>query len=760
MSRPRFGTLLRLRLRLVAARIADIPPWQIALFGIFWALGITICGILLPVLIPVFRAMDEGVIVGSLVINLAALAVIGVHLLVAEGSDMTRARQRIDPMDMLPVPATWSFYLSVIDETLSDPAALLIIPCALLGLVLSSRARWTALALAFVIGPLLMALLAALRITAMHAARAIIPPRLARVGVRAITYLSLLVTVGVGGTLVYDVFTFSRHSAEGLEPLNLMSASVGLALHDAFLGHPTAARLLPTSWPVLALTGGPAWPYWWLLTVGACLASLALLADLHGRFLAHPPLEGTPLKVPDRPGAFARLLARWMPIAPAPAIALEAEVAAHRGLISEALVEGGLLLGSMLLLVMLAPHLYARSFNDGFRFLGGLLTLLLTTPAAQIAREGAGVTMRLLLPAERSDLLWAKVPVIALRNVLLVLPSAIALAYVLPQAPAFKIVAAATLLGVIAFTGAIAAVGAGMMVAPLVEAPTSFGRQVVALGLCGLTLSPLTLMASTTSSYQAAAGVMAAALMVAGLWQKALARLAMLSHPPVEKAPSYLLGDAALGALLYVLGGSALATLLQGATGLDNDRAMLLSTLVLQLLVIRYAVGYLFLRRKATGEPLALSGPGRHWALGAGLGVVMAGLALVYGWALNEYFEIDARSGGGPISRMVAEMSERPFDGIFALLAAAVLAPISEELLFRRLIFTGVLQASGRLWTSAIVSGLFFAIVHPAPGFPLIFLVGLISSLMCARLGSLAPSFGFHMAFNSVQLFVLMYFGK
>lgn len=760
MNRPRFGTLLRIRLRLVAARLADVPPWQIALFGIFWALGITLCGVLLPILIPMFRALDEGLIVGSLVVNLAALAVIGVHLLVAEGSDHARVRQRIDPMDLLPVPATWSFYLSVIDETLSDPAALLIIPCALLGLVLSSRARWTALALSLVIGPLLMAMLAALRITATHAARAIIPPRLARVCVRGITYLSLLVTVGVGGTLVYDVFTFSRHSAEGLEPLNLMSANVGLALHGAFLAHPTAARLIPTSWPVLALTGGPAWPLWWLLTVLASLATLAMFAELHSRFLAHPPLEGTAAKVPDRPGAFARVLACWMPVAPAPAIALEADVAAHRGLISEALVEGGLLLGSLLLLVMLAPHLYARSFNDGFRFLGGLLTLLLTTPAAQIAREGSGVTLRLLLPAERSDLLWAKVPVIAARNVLLVLPSAIALAYVLPQAPGTKIVAAATLLGVIAFAGAIAAVGAGMMVAPLFEAPTSFGRQIVALGLCGLTLSPLTLMTATASTYQAAAGVMAAGLMAAGLWQRALARLEMLASPPAGKAPSYLLGDAALGALLYVLGGSALATLLQGATGLDHDRSMLLSTLVLQLLVIRYAVGYLFLRRKTSGEPLGLSGPGRYWMFGAALGVVMGGVALAYGWALSEYFDVDARSGGGPISRMVAEMAERPVDGILALLAAAVLAPISEELLFRRLIFMGVLQATGRLFTSALVSGLFFAIVHPAPGFPLIFLVGFLSSLMCARLGSLAPSMGFHMAFNSVQLFVLMYFGK
>src|SRR5205085_9859339 len=140
----------------------------------------------------------------------------------------------------------------------------------------------------------------------------------------------------------------------------------------------------------------------------------------------------------------------------------------------------------------------------------------------------------------------------------------------------------AVLVGIIALVGALAAVGAGMVVAPLVEAPTSFGRQVVALVLCGLTLAPLTLVSTAVSPYQGAAGVMACGLMVAGLWQKALARLAQLRHPRPEQAPGTLLGDAALGALLYVLGGSALATLIQGATGLDSDRAMLLSTLLLQ----------------------------------------------------------------------------------------------------------------------------------------------------------------------------------
>jgi len=744
----------------MAARLADIPPWQLALFAIAWALAVTICGLLLPLAVPVFRAVDEGLIVGGLALSLALFGAIGIHLLVAEGSEVSRARPRGDPMDLLPVPANWSFYLSVIDETLTDPAALLMVPPALLGIVIASRTRWLSLALAFVVGPLVLAVLSAVRITATHAARAIVPPRFARVVVRAITYVSLLLTVGVGGTLVYDVFTFSRHSAEGLEPLNLMSSAVALALHDGFLAHPLAARALPVAWPVLALTGGPGWYGWLALTLLAAMGALSAMASLHRRFLAHPPLESRPASTSDRPSLLARVLSAWMPIAPAPVIALEAEVATHRGLISEALVEGGLLLGSLLLLVALAPQLYARSFVDGFRFLGGLLTLLMTTPAAAIAREGSAVTLRLLLPARREDLLLSKVPVIALRNVMLVLPAALALAYVLPPAAPVRVAAAAVLLALIALVGALAAVGAGMVVAPLQEAPTSFGRQVVALVLCGLTLAPLTLVSTMVTPYQAAAGVMACGLMVAGLWQKSLARLAMLAHPAPERAPGSLLGDAALGALLYVLGGTTLATLLQGATGLDPDRAMLAATLLLQIMVIRYTVGYLGLRRHATGEPYALSGPARNWALGATLGLVGGLIAIGYGQLLSEVLDIDARSGGGPIARMVSELRDSPTEGLCALIAGALLAPISEELLFRRMIFAGLLQATRRLAPSVLLSGLFFAIVHPAPGFPLIFGVGAVSSLLFARTGSLASSVAFHVAFNSLQLGIVFYFGK
>jgi membrane protease YdiL (CAAX protease family) len=89
-----------------------------------------------------------------------------------------------------------------------------------------------------------------------------------------------------------------------------------------------------------------------------------------------------------------------------------------------------------------------------------------------------------------------------------------------------------------------------------------------------------------------------------------------------------------------------------------------------------------------------------------------------------------------------------------------VLAPLSEEILFRRLIFVGLWQASGRLLSAAVISGLFFAIVHPPAGFPLILGVGYACAMLWARYRSLAPCIAFHMAFNSLQLAMLMVMGR
>jgi membrane protease YdiL (CAAX protease family) len=753
----RLADLVRLRLELVASRIRALPAWQAALFAVALAIACIGSGLMLPVVVPVFDDVDGGLTAGTLALVVACLGVFGIHLLIAEGAASARARAGADPMDLLPVPPRWTFYLVVLEEVLTDPVALLSVVPAMLGIALSARDRTPALLACALSTPLVMAVVAGLRLTVAGIVRTLVSARTVRVIVRSITYGLLLFTVAAGGVLVYDLFALTRYGDESLEPLGLASARIALALLTAFEAHPVVAHLLPPAWPVLALTGGPGGPLWLAATVLASILLLRLMAAAHGRLLAQPRLDELSRPLAGSHPLLVRFLSRWLPVSPEPVMALEVDVATTHGLLSEAIVEGTLLVGSLLLLVALAPQLYARSFLDGLRFLGGLLTLLLTTPAATLAREGAGLTLRLVLPMSPAQFLLSKVPVIAFRNVLLVAPAALAMTVVLPPAELATVGAAAAYLSVVAVAGALAAIGAGMVVAPLVEEPASFGRQVLALGLCALTLAPLTLLATTASPYHACAGVLATGLMVAGLWQKALSRMAALAHPPPGRAPGSLLGDSALGALLYVLVGTTLPALVSRAFWrLDPDTSTLIATLVLQVMTIRYTLGYLWIRRAVTGDPLAIAGRRLSCLAGAAAGLAGAVVAVLYGQVASELLELDPGStGGGPLARMVAEIGENLPVGLAALACGAILAPLSEELLFRRLLFCGLVEATGRFAPAAALSGLLFALMHPPAGFPVVAAVGVVAAALYHRSGSLAACWTFHMAFNGAQLALL-----
>ncbi|MBI4862469.1 MAG: CPBP family intramembrane metalloprotease [Candidatus Riflebacteria bacterium] len=756
MTRPSPATLVRLQLSLVRAHVTGSPPWQLALLVAFLGLTLTVSATALPIVVPVFRTMDDGVIVGTLVLVAALCGLFWVHLLVAAGgADPESERARVDPLDLLPIPTRWAFVLLVLEEACTEPVALLLLPSLSLGLSLASRHPWVSLGVALVVCPLLLALVAAVRLVVARVARTVLTPGRIQALVRMLAYLTLVITVAMGGALLYDLFCVARFAEEELEPLDLISSRLGVVLYRTAADHPVAIRVLPTSWPILALTGAPGWPLWFLATVLATVLGLRLLARIYEAALTRPPKDEPTGAGRAESSGLSRLLTAWMPVARSAAIGLETQIASNRGVLAGALVEGILMVGSLMLLLALAPQLYGRSFTAALRVFAGLLTLLLTTPAAAVAQEGAGVTLRLVLPARVSELLLSKLPVIALRNVVLIAPGALTLVFAMPTPGLVTLIGAALLLSVIGLAGALAAVGAGMTCAGLNEGPPTFGRQLLALVLCGLALTPTTLLAAGPNPYHGCAGVIATGLVIAGLWQKGVARLVLLSAPPRSQVPGTLLGDAALGALLYLLGGLSLGTLIQGAfPRLDLDTSQLVGTVAVQLLTIRYVLEYLVFRRRTHDEPLMLSGSGRGWAAGIALGLVCGLVTLGYGWVMSELVEIDPREGSGPLARLVAEGAERPLLALLALVAAGVLAPVSEELLFRRLLFSGLKEATGRLAPAAALSALFFAVVHPPIGFPPILVVGFIAAALLDRFRSLAPCIGFHMAFNICQLLV------
>jgi len=96
------------------------------------------------------------------------------------------------------------------------------------------------------------------------------------------------------------------------------------------------------------------------------------------------------------------------------------------------------------------------------------------------------------------------------------------------------------------------------------------------------------------------------------------------------------------------------------------------------------------------------------------------------------------------------ELPETPApDYAQMLLLACVAAPLIEEVLFRGLVFSGLLR-SVRLPLAVVWSALLFALMHPTHSWPPVFLLGIATALMYRRSGFLPASMLLHATYNYV----------
>lgn len=108
----------------------------------------------------------------------------------------------------------------------------------------------------------------------------------------------------------------------------------------------------------------------------------------------------------------------------------------------------------------------------------------------------------------------------------------------------------------------------------------------------------------------------------------------------------------------------------------------------------------------------------------------------------------------------------RSFSDLFLLL---ILAPITEEVFFRGILFSA-LRESYSVWVAVIASSLLFMLGHPTGGPTLSFwglsitfsigpfVLGVLASLLFARTGSILPGLGLHFAGNTYSLILSHWF--
>ena len=212
----------------------------------------------------------------------------------------------------------------------------------------------------------------------------------------------------------------------------------------------------------------------------------------------------------------------------------------------------------------------------------------------------------------------------------------------------------------------------------------------------------------------------------------------------------YFLGQLAVGLLA---GGFLAGT---GATDIGAVDPVLLLAAAVAGQVAGLAAAVLLLR--ARGAPLdAVVGPlrplGRRLAAGAGLGVVtMLGSSILVAVLVQL-----SGSDAAPEQLILDEARAGGARTALALVAAVLLAPVAEELLFRGLLYRALRRRRGVVG-ALVISSLAFAVVHldVAVTQPLalvgLTLVGIVMALAYERSGSLVVPVAAHAAYNGTAL--------
>ena len=136
------------------------------------------------------------------------------------------------------------------------------------------------------------------------------------------------------------------------------------------------------------------------------------------------------------------------------------------------------------------------------------------------------------------------------------------------------------------------------------------------------------------------------------------------------------------------------------------------------------------------------------WLVAAGMGMQIAVSALF----ILFFFEPEQDT-------LVEDFEESTIAAIATALLVVIVAPITEETLFRGLFF-GALRSHSSFWVAGVASGLLFGAVHLGQGDiavgGLLAFFGLILAWLYERTGSLGPPIALHMLNNTIAFITLI----
>ncbi len=247
----------------------------------------------------------------------------------------------------------------------------------------------------------------------------------------------------------------------------------------------------------------------------------------------------------------------------------------------------------------------------------------------------------------------------------------------------------------------------------------------------------------------AVTGIVYSIMTAAAMWQNFRARLPFLQDPWSERLPPPpTLMHAMIAISLLVELGALTMGIAQGVAGPALGAwARAMGYGVAAALVTAGMVYFLHNRGVTLGD--VWRWPGRQafglvllLPIGAAIGAALGGLALLYEqipWVADE------------IARQMAEQNTMPNLRQAIWVMGVLIAPVTEEYLFRGLLFRALDREWGG-WRAVLGSAAFFAIYHGPLAWLPVAAVGAINALLFRRWGRLAPAVALHMAYNAVVL--------
>jgi membrane protease YdiL (CAAX protease family) len=119
----------------------------------------------------------------------------------------------------------------------------------------------------------------------------------------------------------------------------------------------------------------------------------------------------------------------------------------------------------------------------------------------------------------------------------------------------------------------------------------------------------------------------------------------------------------------------------------------------------------------------------------------------------------DDQSKAGLVEKVLADMADEPLAFALALPGVTVAVPISEELIFRGPIFAAIAGSRVGRWGAVVITSAAWALIHvSAPWLfvAIIFLMGLVLSLLLLRFGSLWVPIACHGLWNAMTSFAFL----